>query len=146
MRNPPLEWSKHPTMNPRNTNQLRPLIERWQIATLWTQRHRIMPRLVTEVFGDGRRLLKLFPIMYRPNHFVVRMDSKISIDYGDDWLHEIYNAIEEEFVEWPWAKAYGLKWHEDDGDENDSRISFRDGSCWSEMYWPRLKQRKAVSP
>ncbi len=144
MRTRSLEFIDHPTMNVRNTRQLKPLIERWQIERLWGQPHRIMPRLVTEVFGDGRRLLALYPIMYRPNHFVVRMDSKIEITYADDWLDEIYTSIEDEFYEWPWAKAYGLKWHEDDGADDDSRISFEDGSCWSEMGWPRLKRRKAA--
>lgn len=141
MRTADLEFSDHPTMNPRNTNQLRPLIERWQAAHLWGQPHRIKPRLVTHVLGDGRRLLALYPILYRPNHFVVRMDSKVNITYADDWLDEIYDAIEEEFYEWPWARSYGLRWHKDDSAENDSRVSFSDGSSWEEIQWPRMKRR-----
>lgn len=143
-RNPKLEWSPSPTMDPHDTDQLRPLIERWQVRRLWTVPHRIKPRLVTKVFGDGRKLLAVFPIMFRPNHFVVRMDSKIETTYADDWLDDIYSAIEEEFYEWPWARQYGLKYHDDDGAENDSRLSFNDGSCWSEMDWPRVKAARAA--
>jgi len=104
-----------------------------------------MPRLVTRIFGDGRRLLALYPIMHRPNHFVVRMDSSIDITHADDWLEEIYEEIEEEFHEWPWARAYGLRWHADESAENDSRLSWNDGSSWSEMRWPRLKRIRSVA-
>ncbi len=131
-------------MNVRNTEQLRKLVERWQIAKMWGQRYRIKPRLVSEVFGDGRRLLCLYPIMFRPNHFIVRMDSKIDMQENFDWLDKIYESIEEEFYEWPWAKAYGRTWHEDESADMDSRLSFSDGSSWGEMQWPRLKKRKQV--
>lgn len=130
-------------MNPHNTNQLRALVERWQVVEHWAQRCRIKPRLVTRVFGDGRRLLRLYPIMFRPNHFVVRVDSKLDDGHAHDWLDEIYEAIEEEFYEWPWARQYGLKWHEDDSADCDSRLSWDDGSSWEEMKWPRLKRPKA---
>lgn len=140
MRSRDIEWCDEPTMNPSNTEQLRLLIERWQIATLWAHRHRIKPRLVSEVFGDGLRLLAIYPTMYRPNHFVVRMDSQVGIDYADEWLDPILDAIEDEFYEWPWARAYGLRWHEDETADRDSRISFEDGCSWSELRWPRLKQ------
>lgn len=141
MRSRDIEWVDHPTMSPRNTEQLRPFIERWQTAYLWSNPHRIKPALVNAVFGDGRTLLKLYPIMFRPNHFVVRIDSATNTRHADDWLDDIYEAIEEQFYEWPWAKAYGLTWHEDDGADDDSRLSFADGSSWGEMKWPRLRRR-----
>jgi len=141
MRSREIEWSDEPTMDVHETEQLRPLIERWKIEHLWGQPRRIKPRLVTDVFGDGRRLLCLYPLMYRPNHFVVRMDSTVEIRHAGDWLDEIYEAIETEFYEWPWARAYGLRWHANEGAENDSRLSFEDGSVWDEMRWPRLKRR-----
>lgn len=135
-----IEWVDEPAMDVRDTDRLRPLIERWTVEKLWGQPHRIKPRLASEVFGDGRRLLCLYPTMYRPNHLVVRMDSRADIKWADEWLDEIYESIENEFYEWPWARAYGLRWHEDASADNDSRLSFSDGSSWGEMQWPRLKK------
>lgn len=132
-----IEHSDEPTMDVRDTDALRPLIEHEQVDYLWGQPYRITPRLVSTVFGNGQRLLCLYPIMFRPNHFVVRMDSTVSIRHADDWLDEIYNAIEEEFYEWPWARSYGLTLHENASADDDSRLSFEDGSTWGEMDWPR---------
>lgn len=144
-----IEWRDSPTMRPRNTRQLRPLIERRTCTSLWGQRRYVTPALVSEVFGDGRKLLALSPIMYRPNYFVVRIDSSWSISNWDrqnpmtpgDWLDRVYESIEDELVEWPWAKSYGLRWSEDERGERSSRIDFSDGcECW-EMSWPRLRRR-----
>jgi hypothetical protein len=143
-----IEWRDSPTMNPRNTRQLRALIERRTLTFLWGQRRFVTPRLVSEVFGNGRLLLGLRPIMFRPYYFVVRIDSGWSISNWDqenpmtpsEWLDEIYDSIECEFVEWPWARVYGLHWTELEGDENDSRIHFSDGCEWWEMMWPRLRR------
>ncbi len=140
-----LEWQDNPTMNPRNTKQLSALIERRHRVDWWGRRQIITPQLVTRVFGNGRKLLQLFPMMFRPNHFVVRVDSSLDThDMDFDLLGEIYEEIEEEFVEWPWASAYGFKWHEDEGADCDSRIKWEDGSTWNEMKWPRIKRKRKI--
>jgi hypothetical protein len=144
-----IEWRDAPTMNPKNTRQLRALIERRTLTHLWGARHFVVPRLVTDIFGDGRLLLGLSPIRFRPNYFVVRIDSGWSISNWDqqnpmppgEWLDRVYDSIQDEFGEWPWAKAYGLRWTEEEGDENDSRIQFRDGCEWWDMGWPRIRRR-----
>ena len=142
-----IEWVDRPTMKPRNTRQLRVLIERRTLEYLWGQRHWVVPRLVSEVFGDGRKLIRLYPIMYRPYHFVVRIDSGWSLNNWDngelliDHLDDIEISIEEEFIDWPWARQYGLKWSDDDEAENSSRIDWDGGSSWSEINWPRIKRK-----
>jgi hypothetical protein len=135
---PELAWVEEPTMDPRDTEQLRGLVERWIICDLWAMQYLIKPRLVDEVFGDGRRLLLLTPIMHRPNRFVIRMDSKQDITHGGEWLYEIETAIEEEYPDWPWAEDYGLTRHEDEEAEDDSRLSFEDGVGWGECNWPQV--------
>lgn len=126
--------------------ELRSAIERRTYMTYWGQRRWVIPRLVDRVFGDGRKLLGLSPIMFRPHYFVVRIDSAWSLSNCDadasmppeDWLDDVYDAIEEQFVEWPWAQEYGFIWHEDETADCDSRVSFDDGRVWWEMYWPML--------
>lgn len=147
-----IEWCDSPTMNPRNTNQLRKFIERRQTAYLWGQPQSITPRLCGRVFGDGRQLIVVSPIMFRPNYFVVRIDSSWSTSNWDrdnpmtpsEWIDDILDAISEEFVEWPWAKEYGLRWSDDERDDCQSEIDWSDGLEWGEMQWPQATT--GVSP
>lgn len=87
----------------RRTARLRKVIERRQRATLWGKVYYVTPRLVTEVFGDGRQLIWLAPLATRPNWYVVRIDSRWKLsnhETGDllhDHLDDIYNSIEAEF-------------------------------------------------
>lgn len=125
------------------TEELRPLVERRQRVRWWGRYEWITPRLCGEVFGDGKQLIALAPIMFRPNHFIVRIDSGWNINNHAsdcelliDNLDEIYDAIEEEFCDWPWAKKYGLK-----GEE--ARIDWNDGSAWWNEKWPELKPVEA---
>ncbi len=145
-------------MNPRNTNQLRRLIENRQAVHHWGRPHIVTPRLVSHVWGDGRKLLALYPMMMRPNHFVVRLDSSWSTSNWDrdakvgphEWLDGfrgtpgVYDVIEDEFVEWPWARMYGLRWA-DRGEERSSRVDWNDGCTWSEMSWPRLRRGRSTA-
>jgi len=121
-----------------NELKLRKRIERRTRVLWWGQPRYITPRLVARTFGDGKQWIGLAPIMYRPNHFIVRIDSAWSLSNWDtsgavlliDHIDEIYDAIEEEFYEWPWARYYGLS-----GDEK--RIGFADGSVWWGIEHPR---------
>jgi hypothetical protein len=140
-------------MSPRATHKLRELIERRTCAYLWGKRHFVVPRLVSQVFGDGRKLLGLAPIMFRPNYFVVRIDSRWSMSNWDqqnpmvphDWLDNVFDSIEEEYVEWPWAKAFGFKWSDDPLVDCNSRIDFSEGCAWWEMPWPRWRKTESTS-
>lgn len=85
------------------TDELRTKIERRHAARLWGQKHFVTPRLVTQVFGDGKKIIWLSGINTRPAYWVVRIDSKWSTSNWDsspnpsDWLEDVYQAIEEEF-------------------------------------------------
>jgi hypothetical protein len=145
-----LEWQDDPPFDPFNTKRLRRLIEVRQAAYLWGKRYIVTPRLVDRVFGNGRLLLGLSPIMFRPERFVVRVDDRWSISNWDrnnemtpsEWIDAVYDSIEEEYVEWPWSRRFGLRWSDDDYDERKSNIDFSDGCVWWEMRWPRLRLRK----
>lgn len=118
--------------------ELRKWVEKRQTAYLWGQKHLITPRLCGTAFGNGGALIGLAPIMFRPNHFVVRVDTgwnlsnwasecELLIDHTD----EIYDAIEEEYRYWPWRRAYGLR-------GKSARVNFDDGAAWWEIEWPTL--------
>ncbi len=130
--------------DPKDTKYWRPLIERRKAAYLWGQKRFVVPRLCDEVWGDGKLLLAISPIMYRPQYFVARIDSSWETDnweelapgQPDDWLWDIEDAIADEYLEWPWAERYGLRWSDDDDAELNSRIDWSDGCEWWERKWP----------
>jgi hypothetical protein len=137
------------------TETLRRRVERRQKAYLWGQPHMITPRLVDEVFGDGRVLLKLWPIMYRPSYYVVRIDSKWDLsNYGDenllaDHLDEVYEAIEAQFG---YIESRRAELIEDGVDPARADLAYYPelgfpvlddgGSCWDEMDWPAEPRRR----
>lgn len=83
--------------------RLRGLIERRQVAYLWGRRCFVTPRLVSEIFGDGKKMVWLSGINIRPAYWVVRVDSSWNLDNCDDpptlsdHLEDIYQSIEAEF-------------------------------------------------
>lgn len=127
--------------NAMDTERLRRLIERPTAVRWWGQPRTITPRVVGAVIGDGKKLIGIAPIMYRPNHFVARIDSRHALSWHkpngpDVWLDALYEAIEGEYCEWPWADDY---WPgEEDGDQR--RVDFSDGASWWEEEWPRQRQ------
>ncbi len=86
---------------------LRSRIERRRAARLWGQKHFITPRLLTMIFGDGKKVIWLSSINVRPAYWVVRIDSswciencwhpKDELKEPSEWLENVYQAIEEEF-------------------------------------------------
>jgi len=94
-------------MKSTEETRLRAKIERKQGARLWGQRRFITPRLLTKVFGDGKKAIWLSSINIRPAYWVVRIDSswciencwhpKKDVKEPRDWLEDVYQAIEEEF-------------------------------------------------
>lgn len=130
----------------RDTPRLRALVERKKLVRWWGRKTFVTPRLVSAVFGDGKRLIALAPMMYRPNHFIVRIDSGWNLDNQAsdcelliDHIDDIYETIEEEYYDWPWWKSYGLKPGRDYGEEDSARVCFEDGSTWWEEEWPSVR-------
>ncbi len=138
-------------MSDRATKRLKNAIEKEQEVKWWGKPTKITPRLCSEVFGDGQILLALAPMMFRPNHFIVRIDSTWFVRDNDDELREhldeIYDSIEDEYYEWPWASEYGLKSPDDDEDdyEGTARTSFNDGSAWWKEDWPKGTKPKTIA-
>lgn len=73
---------------------LSPQSTRW-----WGNDYEFTPALLDKKYGDGKRLLQLFPINERPRYWVVRVDSSFE-DRSDeffDMLGDIYEEIDEQF-------------------------------------------------
>ena len=76
--------------------ELRVRIEVEESGTFWGAPYKIIPRLIDAVFGDGQRLIWIWPIAARPNRFAVRVDS------AEEWnvfdvLDEIADAAGDQF-------------------------------------------------
>lgn len=96
-------------------------------VTFWGEVHHVTPALVNQTWGDGQKLLQLFPINERPNHWVVRVDSSCDNDNLFDILDDIYDAIDDQFGRPP----------EDDDGIGDERPYFPryDGQGTSWHLW-----------
>lgn len=133
-------------------DKLRAQIERLQYGTLWGQRSRFTPRLLDKVWGDGRRLFAISPIMHRPRYIVARVDSSIGtlVDMinrggaadgnGDDcMIDEIYESVVDQFG---WCHCKRCQPDEDDPDSKCAgfpyNVDWSDGSSWGGYYWPDL--------
>jgi hypothetical protein len=88
------------------TEELRAKIEQPIAMLHWGQERVCTPRLVDEVFGDGKVLLRLYPLNTRPNHYFVRVDTTwdeemIGEELNPMYMHEVMDsvceAIEEQF-------------------------------------------------
>jgi hypothetical protein len=100
----------------------------------WGTMHDIEPALLDKVYGDGKRLLQLFPINERPSYWVVRVDSKC---HRDDALYDILDDIYEQIDE-----QFGSP-SEDDLGVGDERPYFPMydgmGTSWHFVYQPELQ-------
>lgn len=68
-------------------------------AGLWGQKYTFTPYLVDRKWGDGKQFIAVSPMMIRPYFYVVRVDSKASLE-GDRWpdqLETIRDSIDEEY-------------------------------------------------
>jgi hypothetical protein len=66
---------------------------------LWGQKHPISPRLISEVFGDGQKLIGIMPLNSRPNYYIARVDSDLDLDFDDDDDEAVFDLIEEEILD-----------------------------------------------
>ena len=100
-----------------------------------------VPRVCSRVFGDGRALIELAPMLHRPLFYVVRIDSAWDCDDHNaplgavelrDEIEEIYQALEYDF-------GRARDEDEDTGEETVDpwpAADFDGGSCWQRMDWP----------
>jgi len=105
-------------------------IEKPHLRKLWGSDREVHPKLVTEVFGDGKLLVGITPTNTRPEYYVVRVDSKFAgrLDDTDfrDLLDEVYDSIFDQFGN---ADEDG----DGDGDEGGwPELDLSVGSSWFE--------------
>ena len=127
-----------PRKTPIDEHELRSLVERPRKGYLWGQQYDISPRVIGQVFGDGRSLITIWPLTTRPNYFVVRVDSGESFEIRDV-LNDIYAAAEEE---------YGYYDQLDEDEQHGGAWPIVDwgyGTCWSERYGIEDLRTKARS-
>jgi len=117
--------------------EFRARIEQPHGRRMYGQWYEVHPRLVSEKFGDGRKLIGLAPIMTRPQYYVVRIDSRWTIDNRKpgpclyDHLDEIYEAIEDEY-------GYAFEDDEEAGEAPPWPALRPGGSSWGLIRWRDL--------
>lgn len=127
------------------------LIEKIEVPTkahLWGQPEIIIPRVVRYRHGDGLKLFQLGPIANRPSYYVVRVDSSIGENHGDEYpfcdiVDELYDEIEDQFGRADFECEL-CGWSESTFSTNcpcqNERwfpvADFNTGSEWGEVYWP----------
>lgn len=97
-----------------------------QKAIHWTREYLIKPALLSTIYGDGKKLIALYPIDDRPNHYLILIDSKTDFrsDAWNDLLDDfIYEAIMDEF-------GYST----DENNEEFPAFYFGSGTVWQELH------------
>lgn len=120
------------------TERLRAIEEKPRMRSMYGKKKLVRPKLVDEIFGDGRELMILSPIGGAlPNYFVVRVGEGWVGDGGPDatireHLDAIYDSIEDQF---------GKLLTDDDGEPEEElrfpdAVDFNQGSYWGTAEWP----------
>lgn len=96
-----------------NHEELRAIIEIPVSGKFWGMDYTITPLLIDTVFGDGKKLFWIMPLMSRPNYYVIRVDSIAETDdIVCDNEENTIQAIEEMFC------------NADDNDEGEARLDW----------------------
>ena len=94
---------------------------RRQASYLWGQKRFVQPRLLPFVWGDGKRIVAIRPIITRTHHFVVAVDSSIAHERDvHDIIDDIYEVHQEHFGSCECYECGG-----DDIDSDDVAIRFK---------------------
>lgn len=93
-----IELTRRP-MDRRLRTALERAFCREQESYLWAQRRIVKPVLLPVVYGDGRQIVAVRPINTRLSHYVVAVDSSITLPHGTmhDLIDHIYEDLEDEF-------------------------------------------------
>lgn len=110
-------------MGKRRQAELRAKYCKRQASILWTKKRFITPELLPFVFGDGKLILAVRPIITRREHFIVAISSTFGKrDIGrsvHDIIDDIYEVHEEHFGPCGCVECGG-----DEADHNDGQIRF----------------------
>jgi len=66
-------------------------------VSLWGDKMTFTPVLATSKLGDGKKLVALISLDQRPQYWLIRIDSNMSVDDDDFNIEKIIDIIEEEF-------------------------------------------------
>lgn len=106
---------------------LRKHIEGQFETEFWSQKCTCDPKLIDQVFGDGKRLIYYTPLMTRPNYYIIRVGSDWNEDVYMDRLEEVLEAIEADF-----GNGEDARYDEEIGEEAK-------GDDWEPLEWPALR-------
>src|SRR6478609_3747194 len=79
---------------------------RKQRAYLWGNYEVFSPVVLSKIYGDGKQIIWIASIDQRPKFWIVRIDSKQSLDWPDFDCEIYVDAIEEEFGRSPGYMTY----------------------------------------
>jgi hypothetical protein len=110
------------------------LVRRHKVR-FWGRNYVITPRLVDWIHGDGLQVIYFMPLNTRPNYYVVRIGSKVSLNnsdelsFADEVLGDLYGEIEDQFG------CSQEEWEHDNGRTYRRQnpwpaLSEDNGSCW----------------
>jgi len=75
---------------------------------LWGKWENIEPKLLKEIYGDGKRLLYISPLSDRPNHYMVRIDSVYPDENKRNEVEDILEYVVDSIVsEFGWCEVEG---------------------------------------
>ena len=84
-------------MNYKNINEAVKEETREQEVSLWGDKLTFTPVIASQKIGNGKKLMALFSLDQRPQYWLVRIDSEMSINDDNFDIEELVNIIEEEF-------------------------------------------------
>lgn len=72
-----------------------------RIPVLWGDKHEeYIPYLCNEEIGDGKQLMYVQPLSYRPYNWLILVDSKTDFSSDDFDIEDILEVVEEECGTW----------------------------------------------
>lgn len=130
-----------------------------QDVTLWGQPHRVKPALAHAVLGDGRTLLGFQTLNYRPNYYLIRVDSRAAAAdpdaRRDDFVEEVIDALADEFstIEREYEHLREDGWTDAEIDSPKGWrltdfpvLSLDCGYCWWTEIEPAAPERGVIFP
>ena len=99
-------------------------------VSLWGDEVTFTPEIASEMIGDGKQLLSIMTISQRPYYWLIRIDSKINVEFDENFDIEKYvKILEEEFGR--------IDDNEMDSDKTNDELYpnlYWDGGSWSSIY------------
>jgi hypothetical protein len=105
----------HRPMSPRMQKRLREQFCKRHASVLWTKKRFIIPEVLPFVWGNGKLIVAVRPIITRKEHFIVAVDSSWQNDMHD-LIDDIYDVHEDYFGPCRCVECGGDEEEHEDGD------------------------------